>query len=329
MINLIIKNRHDEPVRGGLVLDPWDNRHYKYEDNFKEEIFGAVIPTEYEEDEKKLPRMPYQKRILSCVHCSGAYMNNYASKRQGSDVFLSWWKTYCDVPHYPGGTSALDLAKLLKKKTGQCLDEYMPQSRAIESEKIAQNPKYITKKARENAEIFKIKDYSYFSFNNKNRTSIQFGVMRNLAMIGVYGNNRDWRKGKIIKWTNNRQFAHMVVITGWGKNYWKIADWDNKDPEKQDFKYLEKDYPFIMAMSYEDLPDIKIYKKHMKLVKTNDDVKVWAIGEDRTKTHVLNPAQLEQGIKLGIWKGWDSIKIISKEELEKYPIAKHPLNFQL
>lgn len=321
---LIKKTIYDSTHRGkpsGWLPDELDQRDYSYEDYFVEEIFGAALPDKFIRTTKDLPSIHFQDSILSCVHASFAFANSYNSLyNSNNEVKLAWRYTYCQVPHYSGGTTFRDCANVLRKQ-GQCINSLLPEELYWYGEKAMQSAQYITPEAKANAENYKIGGYFYIKPYDE--FSIKSACQKSPVIIGLYCNRKNWKTGEVITWNGIKQYGHAICIVGWDdtKEAWQLTDWDNKG-----FKWLSYEYPIFTALTIRDLPD-GLQEKTMKLVKTKNDPKIYVLLPNGKKQHITSPKQLQEGLDQGIFS--PPVKLVTQKELDEYPVSDHPFHFSL
>ena len=301
--------------RGWTEDIPDDGRDWKFEEHFEDDIFGAVIPEEFERDPLSLPRISHQHRTVSCVINSFNFVNAWHSKQEGNDVFFAWRFPYALIRRLAGGTSFRDNGNFFRK-TGVCLDHYMPQSKWMLALNQGAEQKRITPEMYENAENFKTKGF-YYVRNRKE--DMKVAIMKAPLIIGVYTNSNAWNQD-IIKYDGNKSFGHAIVIWDWKKHYWEITDWQGDGTIKK----LDINHPIMSAVVLLDKPDGN--KIMYPTIKEKDGPKIFAILPNSTKSHITSMAQYKEGVRTKVFGEYKTDK---DDELKNYPDAKHPLSFSL
>lgn len=127
---------------------------------------------------------------------------------------------------------------------------------------------------------------------------------------------------------------HAVTLPNAGDDYLYLFDHyhKNKTGEGQEkfLRKVSKDY-LVYSFGYscdikEKKPKVDTYT--MKLVKTADMPEIWALTKSGKRMHIINEANFYAGHNIaGIWS--DKFDIVSKEELEKYPICDIGIAFTI
>ena len=306
--------------KGGWIPDEADSRDFRYEEYFEDEIFGAVLPDIFTRSVDELPRQPRQYQTLACVSCAFTFVNNYNSKISSfNDVFLAWRMPYSLVKHYSGGTNFRDNANALKRY-GQCVNAFLPEELYYLGEYFIRDKKHITDEAYELAKNYKIGGYFYINKNNK--AAMKSAILNAPIIIGVWTSRVMWKEDRIIQWDGRSTYGHAMCIVGWDdtKRAWQLADWYGPK-----FKWLSYDYPLMSVVAVRDIPD-NYLDKNMRIVKTFDDAKIWAVTPKGKRFHILSMEQFKAGERQGFWD-MGQLKIIEKKELEAFEIEKNPPTF--
>jgi len=304
---------------GGWMPDEPDARDYQYAEAFSEEIFGAVLPEKFIRTMEELPRLPKQYRTLSCVSCAFTFVNNFNSKvYSNNDIFLAWRMPYSLVVHYPTGTNFRDNSVSLTG-FGQCTNAFLPEEESYLGEYAIRDRLKITKEAYKVAENYKIGGYFYIK---QNEAEMKSAILQSPIIIGIYTNSTIWKEGGVVKWNGWNQYGHGICIVGWDDSIraWQIADWDGGG-----FKWQSYDYPLMSAVTIRDLPD-NYLDKHMKIVKTFEDPKIYAITPKGKKFHIISMPQFNKGQDEGFWD-IGQLKVIPKKELDMYEDEANPPTF--
>ncbi len=306
--------------QGGWQPDTQDNRDYQFINFFKDDIFGASIPREFERNYLQLPRISHQQNTLSCVCNSFSFANAFNSKQNdNNDVFFSWRFLYANATRYQSGTTFRDNGQVLRR-LGQPLDNLMPQKDWQLANNQSQEKGRITQDILNNAENFKIQ--TFFYVNNQNINELKIAVMKSPVIIAVFSNNNAWSKD-IIRYDGNKQFGHAIVIVGYNEDYWTIADWQGDET----FRKLDINHPIASACILLDLPDAVGAKTMMRTLKVENKKEIWLLFNNGKLQHIRSMEQYLKGIEKKVWKPFE---LISELEASQYPIdTTNPLVFNL
>lgn len=241
-----------DKTSGGLRLERPSFKDFSYE-----KIFGSApaLPRSLGRlDEVKASplvlRPKYQADIPSCVVCTVSWINEFFSwKKSNNDINLSWPYLFTKSDPTETGTKPRIVAQVARKE-GMCEDQYFPQKNYISNRQPLGEKQLV---ADLNARKYQMKNFSYL--NDLTSEGFFRACSIDPIAIGLYVDLDQWNTDNLlIKPTDKKDILHMVALIDFTHDGdYVIVNWWKED--KIDIRILDKSYPIITALSFEDLPD--------------------------------------------------------------------------
>jgi len=191
--------------------------------------------------------IPFQDSINCCVWATIAALQEWFSRQENRDEKLSFRYGYGNTAGGTGGRSYRESADW-QRNYGIPEDSYCPNDWTIGANKFL-DVSAVTPEGKDNAQIYRIKNYSFVSTGLDNLKSACF---RQPIPIAIGGNNTDWVKpyDQIVQFTGRNDWYHSVLLWDWTENYIGVLNWWGDR-----YRKLSNSYPIQAGMSFEDLPD--------------------------------------------------------------------------
>lgn len=268
---------------------------------------------------------------------------NFAEENKFRDLSAKFIYSQIFLPS--GGAYIREGAKVAVKQ-GDCLEktiesyEYVGMSDGSRTknpptENFMRDNTKIDNEVRQEALTYQSKEYR--SVGSSNPDLLAHAIMNNHgAVTGAVGDGKGWSgKNKddfiVQPPTSSNPWGHAYFLTGFGINErgkyfdfinsWGIL-WGNNGRGRMYYDEYNMANNTFGAWTLVDAPNIN--KFMFRLIQEKDDPTraVWWVGQDGKRRFFFNEVQFkEMAPAFGITTGFDSLEILSKEQINAIPVA--------
>jgi len=254
-----------------------------------------------------------------------------------ADALYSWIKNFVDK-NREYGTSLLSGAKAICSFGIPTEDVYPDDEERWKDRDDYFDPIHFTQEVIRSASIFKKKTYiraSGYGWGMVNpEETKQMIFQREAVVIGLRFDNNWFAGRKYPKPPTRPKYYHAVCLDSWkyinNNLFFRVVNSFESDPKKRleengrAFGWLRWDWwrPHIVgAYTTIDQPNVYPKTKMIRTIRAKGDIKVYAVINGH-RYWIRQPKMFEDFKEEKIIGDWNDVQVLSKEEVEKYPLEK-------